>query len=31
MAPVLTPLDFVRRIATERTFVDERGAIGIRV
>jgi hypothetical protein len=31
MAPILTPEDFVRRIAAECTFIDERGAVGIRL
>jgi hypothetical protein len=31
MAPVLSPEDVVRRIVAERTFVDERGAVGIRL
>jgi len=31
MAPMLTPEDVVRRIAAECTFVDERGAVGIRL
>jgi hypothetical protein len=31
MAPVLTPEDVVRRIAAECTFLDERGAVGIRL
>jgi hypothetical protein len=31
MARVLTPEDVVRRIAAECTFVDERGAVGIRL
>jgi hypothetical protein len=31
MAPILTPEDVVRRIAAECTFVDERGAVGIRI
>ena len=31
MAPVLTPEDVVRRIAAECVFVDERGAVGIRL
>jgi hypothetical protein len=31
MAPVLTPEDVVRRIAAECTFIDERGAVGIRL
>jgi hypothetical protein len=31
MAPILTPEDVVRRIAAECTFVDERGAVGIRL
>jgi len=30
MAPILTPEDVDRRIAAECTFVDERGAVGIR-
>jgi hypothetical protein len=30
MAPILTP-DVVRRIAAECTFVDERGAVGMRL
>src|ERR1700730_9028426 len=30
MAPILTPEDVIRRIAAECTFVDERGAVGIR-
>jgi hypothetical protein len=31
MAPILTPEDLVKRIATECAFVDERGAVGIRL
>ena len=31
MGPVSTPEDVVRRIAAECTFVDERGAVGIRL
>jgi hypothetical protein len=31
MAAILTPEDVVRRIAAECTFVDERGAVGIRL
>jgi hypothetical protein len=31
MAAMLTPEDVVRRIAAECTFVDERGAVGIRL
>jgi hypothetical protein len=31
MAPILTAEDVVRRIAAECTFVDERGAVGIRL
>jgi hypothetical protein len=31
MAPIFTPEDVVRRIAAECTFVDERGAVGIRL
>jgi hypothetical protein len=31
MAPILTPEDVVGRIAAECTFVDERGAVGIRL
>jgi hypothetical protein len=31
MALILTPEDVVRRIAAECTFVDERGAVGIRL
>ena len=31
MAPILTPEEVVRRIAAECTFVDERGAVGIRL
>jgi hypothetical protein len=31
MAPILTPEDVVRRIAAECVFVDERGAVGIRL
>ena len=31
MASILTPEDVVRRIATECTFIDERGAVGIRL
>jgi hypothetical protein len=31
MAPILTPEDVVRQIAAECTFVDERGAVGIRL
>jgi hypothetical protein len=31
MAPILTPEDVIRRIAAECTFVDERGAVGIRL
>jgi hypothetical protein len=31
MAPILTPEDVVRRIAAECAFVDERGAVGIRL
>jgi hypothetical protein len=31
MAPILTPEDVVRRIAAECTFIDERGAVGIRL
>jgi hypothetical protein len=31
MAPILTPEDVVRRIAAECTFVDEQGAVGIRL
>src|SRR6516165_1775853 len=30
MASILTPEDVVRRIAAECTFIDERGAVGIR-
>jgi hypothetical protein len=31
MTRILTPEDVVRRIAAECTFVDERGAVGIRL
>ena len=31
MASILTPEDVVKRIAAECTFVDERGAVGIRL
>ena len=31
MAPILTPEDVVRRIAADCTFIDERGAVGIRL
>jgi hypothetical protein len=31
MAPILTLEDIVRRIAAECAFVDERGAVGIRL
>jgi hypothetical protein len=31
MTSILTPEDVVRRIAAERTFIDERGAVGIRL
>ena len=31
MAPILTPEDVVRRIAAECAFVDEHGAVGIRL
>ena len=31
MARILTPENFVRRIAAGCTFVDERGAVGIRL
>jgi hypothetical protein len=31
MAPILTPEDVVRQIAGGYTFVDERGAVGIRL
>jgi hypothetical protein len=31
MAPILTAEDVVRRIATECTYVDERGGVGIRL
>jgi hypothetical protein len=31
MAPILTPEDVVRRIAAECAFVDESGAVGIRL
>ena len=31
MAPILTAEDVVGRIAAECTFVDERGAVGIRL
>ena len=31
MASILTPEDVVRRIAAECTFIDERGAVGIRL
>jgi hypothetical protein len=31
MAPILTPEDVVRRIATPCTFIDERGAVGFRL
>jgi hypothetical protein len=31
MPPILTADDVVRRIAAECTFVDERGAVGIRL
>jgi hypothetical protein len=31
MASILTPKDVVRRIAAECTFIDERGAVGIRL
>ena len=31
MARLLTPEDVVRRIATECTYVDQRGAVGIRL
>src|ERR1700730_8803416 len=31
MAPILSPEDVVRRIAAECTFVDDRGAVGIRL
>jgi hypothetical protein len=30
-AVILTPEDVVRRIAAECTFIDERGAVGIRL
>jgi len=31
MAPILTPKDVVRRIAAECAFIDEHGAVGIRL
>jgi len=31
MAPIFTPEDVVKRIAAECAFVDERGAVGIRL
>jgi hypothetical protein len=31
MVPMLTPEDVVKRIAAECAFVDERGAVGIRL
>ena len=31
MASILTPEDVVRRIAAECTFIDKRGAVGIRL
>jgi hypothetical protein len=31
MAAILTPEDVVRRIAAECTFIDERGAVGLRL
>jgi hypothetical protein len=31
MPPILTPEDVVKRIAAECAFVDERGAVGIRL
>lgn len=31
MASILIPEDVVRRIAAECTFIDERGAVGIRL
>jgi hypothetical protein len=31
MPPILTAKDVVRRIAAECTFIDERGAVGIRL
>ena len=31
MASILTPENVVRRIAAECTFMDERGAVGIRL
>jgi hypothetical protein len=31
MASILTPEDVVRRVAAECTFIDERGAVGIRL
>ena len=31
MAAILTPEDVIRRIAAECTFIDERGAVGIRL
>jgi hypothetical protein len=31
MASILTPEDVIRRIAAECTFIDERGAVGIRL
>ena len=31
MASILTPEDVVRRIAAECTYIDERGAVGIRL
>ena len=31
MAALLTPKDVVRRIAAEWTYVDQRGAVGIRL
>jgi hypothetical protein len=31
MVSILTPEDVVRRIAAECTFIDERGAVGIRL
>jgi hypothetical protein len=31
MASISTPEDVVRRIAAECTFIDERGAVGIRL
>ena len=31
MAPILTPEDVVRGVAAECIFVDERGAVGIRL